>query len=156
MRVVPPMIATSRSSAPAVGDNGMLIIVLVIFGLVTLATASAVIKRARTVVRPMSSALETRIIRASWLGAFSGCVTVDLFSSAYIRILAGGMLSGISRLGRRSGSGDDPFGAFALVTAAEHLFLMVIFAFAGAALACWAYIRYDAARQVSAASPLSS
>lgn len=130
---------------------GMLIVVIVIFGLITLVTASAVTKRARAVVRPMSSELETKIIRASWLGAFSGCVMVDLFSSAYVRILAGGMLSGMSRFGRRSGD-DDPFGAFVLVSAAEHLFLMVALAFAGAALACWGYIRYDAARRASAAS----
>lgn len=128
---------------------GVLIVAIVIFGLITFATASAATKRARAVIRPMSGALESRLVRVSWLGAVSGCLMVDLFSSAYFRGLAGGMLSDISRYGRRSGD-SDPFGSFVIISAAEHLFLMIIFAFVGAALACWAYARYDAALQKSA------
>lgn len=127
---------------------GVFLIAIIVLAAITLATGSAVTKRARAVAGRQSNALDTMIVRVSWLGAFSGCVMVDLFSSAYVRILAGGMLSGVSRYGRGRDA-DDPFGAFALLTLAEHVFLMVAIAFAGAALACWGYLRYDAAREAA-------
>lgn len=131
----------------------MILVALIILSVITFFTSQAASKRALDIAGRQDAWLISRVNRVALLGALSGVITADLFSSAYLRIAAGGMLSALTNTGRRFGRsrGDDldNFGQFALISGVEHLFLMVVFSFVGAAAACWAYLRYQAARDAA-------
>ena len=123
----------------------IMLIALVVFGLITFVTASMVTKRAKRALGAEHGELASRLSVIALLGSLTGCVAADIFSSAYLRAVAGSLLDGLSNFGGRSRGRDDPFEDFVMLTVAEHLFVMVMFAFVGASLACWGYYRYHLA-----------
>lgn len=123
------------------------VVYVFLFGIITFIVGAAVSGRAVDFVDASDPYLQSRLKRSAYFGAFVGCITADLISSAYVLGIAAGAIGGLASYAGSANS--EEFGIFVFIKMAQHLIVLTTVAFAVSAAACWANLAHFSAREAA-------
>lgn len=123
------------------------VVYVFLFGIVTFIVGAVVSGRAIDFVDASDLYLQGRLKRSAYFGAFVGCITADLLSSAYVLGIAAGAIGGLASYAGSANS--EEFGIFVFIKVAQHLVVLTTVAFAVSAATCWANLTHFRAREMA-------